>query len=822
MKVKRLFGLQLCICMVLTLLLTLKLADVTTEKAYGFAYEIDGFVYDGPLDGSPGSVEVWHYGYTIQHITIPETVVYDNITYTVTNIAHNAFIEDSTLTSISLPDTLTYIGEMAFFHCTGLTDINIPDGVTYIGVGAFEGCSGLTSINIPYGVTIINDGTFSYCRGLTNINLPDSVISIYNGAFWDCSGLTSISISKNLTSIYRDAFDGCSSLTSINIPDKVTSIGRNAFSGCSSLTSITFSGSAPPSFGIDYYYPGSFDVFTGVPDGLQVFVPKGAGTAYGMVLEGILPTGSVISEMEGVDLPDITGVTAPIRGAIPVTTITETPQYTGTVTWAPADQTFAASTVYTATITLTPKNGYTLTGVTKDFFTVAGATSVSNDADSSVITATFPTTADLSIIPPAPQPTYVAPTETPANNNIASVVISDQTVTDAIAKAVTQAKSEAQAKEQNKIAHGTGVALNVPMSLKLDLEALKEILRQSSGNVTISFTPVFNLSKAAKNLTGTRPVYNITVTYVKDGETVNITSLGNGSATLSISYKPRTKESVGYLFGVYVDGEGNASRIPDSAYEANSDGIILSSNHLSIYGVGYTTPSAKFTDISTHWAKESIDYVVGRGLISGTSDTTFSPDTVISRAVLVTALGRLAGVDVSGYKISSFTDVKADSNFLPYIEWAYKNGIIKGTGNQQFAPDRAVTREEIAVILQNYAKVTGYTLPVTREEVTFADAYTISSHCKDAVKALQQAGIMSSKNNSCFYPKGLATRAEFAAILHRYIKLTIDPTTTEGWAKNDSGRPIYYRDGKAFKGGLVFREYTRFVNPIRAIYYIKR
>jgi hypothetical protein len=94
-----------------------------------------------------------------------------------------------------------------------------------------------------------------------------------------------------------------------------------------------------------------------------------------------------------INISGITGIAPPFYTANPVTTITGTSQYTGTVTWNPSDSTFAATTVYTATINLTAKSGYTLTGVTANFFTVAGATSVSNSADSGVITAVFPATA---------------------------------------------------------------------------------------------------------------------------------------------------------------------------------------------------------------------------------------------------------------------------------------------------------------------------------------------------------------------------------------------------------------------------------------------
>jgi hypothetical protein len=95
-----------------------------------------------------------------------------------------------------------------------------------------------------------------------------------------------------------------------------------------------------------------------------------------------------------ISIAAIPGVTAPIAGETPVTAITETAQYTGTVTWIPADDTFGYSTVYTATITLTAKEGYTFTGVAANFFTVAGANTVTNPANSGVVTAVFPETGE--------------------------------------------------------------------------------------------------------------------------------------------------------------------------------------------------------------------------------------------------------------------------------------------------------------------------------------------------------------------------------------------------------------------------------------------
>ena len=425
--------------------------------------------------------------------------------------------------------------------------------------------------------------------------------------------------------------------------------------------------------------------------------------------------------------------------------------------------------------------------------------------------------------------TAAAPvTATAGQNGSASASIPEKSVTDAIAKA------QADAKAQGKTANGTTVALNVtmpkgatsltanltrnslnslvsagvtslelngsPVAVSFDTKALAEIQKQSSGNISITIVPNAKLSASAKGIIGTRPVYDLTVSYTKDGKNATVTSFGGGMATVSVPYTPAKGEAVGGLYAVYVDAKGNATCIAGSAYDANSGCVMFTTTHFSLYGIGYTAPSAKFTDITNHWAKESIDYVVGRGLLSGTTETTFAPDTAMTRGMLVTALGRLASVDTKAYTTNSFTDVTADSAFRPYIEWAYKKGIVQGTGNGKFEPDRAITREEIAVIFANFAKATGYTLPVTRTATIYADASSIGEAYKTAVTAMQQAGIMMGGSGNKFNPKSSATRAEVSSMLHRYIKLTIDPATAQGWALNDAGQYLYYKDGKALTG----------------------
>ncbi|MFT4105186.1 MAG: S-layer homology domain-containing protein [Lacrimispora sp.] len=406
-------------------------------------------------------------------------------------------------------------------------------------------------------------------------------------------------------------------------------------------------------------------------------------------------------------------------------------------------------------------------------------------------------------------------------NGSASVSVPDGAIAEAIFRA------QADAKTQGKTANGIAVELNIVLpegtasissvfsasalqsladagvtrfcinsahlsSVCFDLNALKAIQRQSSDSVIVSMTPVSNLSEGARNLIGTRPVYDIAVSFIKDGNTVRISDFNGGIVTISIPYTVDANEAAGYLYGVYVDEKGNASRIDGSAYDANSRSILISTGHLSVYGVGYTAPGVRFTDINGHWAKENINYAAGRGLIFGTSENAFSPDVAMTREVLVTALGRLAGIDVNEYT--------SDGALSPYAEWAYRQGIIQNNGSRQFVPDSPVTREEMALILQNYARAAGYHLPVTREAAVYADASSIGSSYKNAVTAMQQAGIMMGGSGRKFNPKASATRGEVSAMLHRYIKLTIDPETAQDWALNDAGQWLYFMDGRMASG----------------------
>ena len=335
-------------------------------------------------------------------------------------------------------------------------------------------------------------------------------------------------------------------------------------------------------------------------------------------------------------------------------------------------------------------------------------------------------------------------------------------------------------------------------TITLDLPALKAAQAVAGGAITVSAKPVAanTLSAAAQNAIGNRPVFSFTLQ--SGGKSV--IDFGGGSAAIAIPYTPQKGEDTGKLCVVYVDDNGGVTYLTDSSYDPNTKALIARTGHFSVYGVGYKADAPVFTDTTNHWAKDDIDFVAARGLLSGTGNNRFSPDTGMTRGMFVTALGRLAGIDPVGYKTSKFTDVKADVYYAPYVNWAAEKGIVSGTTATTFAPDTNISREQMAVIMQNYAKALGYTVPKTREAVTFADNGSIGSWAKDAVKAMQMAGILNGKDGNRFDPQGTATRAEVAAVLHRYVELVIDPATAQGWTQNDVGQWLYYENGKPVTG----------------------
>ncbi|MGI6194412.1 MAG: S-layer homology domain-containing protein [Eubacteriales bacterium] len=171
------------------------------------------------------------------------------------------------------------------------------------------------------------------------------------------------------------------------------------------------------------------------------------------------------------------------------------------------------------------------------------------------------------------------------------------------------------------------------------------------------------------------------------------------------------------------------------------------------------TPNPKyFDDITGHWAESFIGFVTEREIFVGTGQGAFPPDMGMTRAMFATVIGRLYERSYGTIMSSSehaFTDVDYDSYYGKYIDWASKNKINVGVGEGLFEPDRAITREEMAVILYRFAKFMGVPMEdLENVELDYTDASSISSWAVDAAKHCQVTGIILGRGNGNFVPKG--------------------------------------------------------------------
>lgn len=239
----------------------------------GCDFERDMIGYAINADGSSVTVKCAVLGsMSLQRALLPATVTYEEKSYTVTEIAPEAFRNLSTLSIVAIPATVTRIGKDAFRGCPlqavsisdlrawcaiifdnytanpasvagclmlgdePLTDLVLPDSITKINNHAFDGLTSLRSVVFPEGLRTIGRSAFFGCTGLTELRLPDSIITIDRCAFERCSGLTSVYIGDNAQFIGFGAFRDCSALRSISMPKGIRTIRHDAFDGVKAKT----------------------------------------------------------------------------------------------------------------------------------------------------------------------------------------------------------------------------------------------------------------------------------------------------------------------------------------------------------------------------------------------------------------------------------------------------------------------------------------------------------------------------------------------------------------------------------------------------------
>ena len=189
----------------------------------------------------------------------------------------------------------------------------------------------------------------------------------------------------------------------------------------------------------------------------------------------------------------------------------------------------------------------------------------------------------------------------------------------------------------------------------------------------------------------------------------------------------------------------------------------------------WTEPEEPATDVSdifldvapNAWYKDAVQYAYDNGLMTGVSAHEFAPEATTTRAMIVSMLARLEGVRHS--EAVGFNDVAANDWYATAVNWAAASGITSGTGDGNFSPNTAITREQLAAILMNYAQYKGQDVSARATLDTYNDATAISSWANDVMSWAVAEGLLTGVTNDQLQPQGNATRAQVAAILERFL-----------------------------------------------------
>lgn len=314
--------------------------------------------------------------------------------------------------------------------------------------------------------------------------------------------------------------------------------------------------------------------------------------------------------------------------------------------------------------------------------------------------------------------------------------------------------------------------------------------------------------RSAPSLTST--VYEVLgkQTKVQILEEVRGTKVTAEGKTSDIWYKIRTQQlREGYVSSIYVYKDDNIAGYLNSPYFSYQEGVgvlIYSPDDVSIYystdctepselylgpinklGCTYravciygdrnsdesmitiTSNGKIFKDFTFNdWFAQKVDTAVSEGLFVGTGHEKFTPNGDITRGQFMLVLARMIGVDLNKYDgVTDFTDVGSNQWYAKAVDWAEDEDIVAGIGNNKFAPNDSITREQVCKIIaraQNW---------YTNDDIQlFADDNKISSWAKDAVYACRQYGVVNGVGNNNFNPKGKLTRAEGATVAVNSLK----------------------------------------------------
>ena len=293
-----------------------------------------------------------------------------------------------------------------------------------------------------------------------------------------------------------------------------------------------------------------------------------------------------------------------------------------------------------------------------------------------------------------------------------------------------------------------------------------EVLINSKGqypsNIELSVKKIdiSSLPEEVRDVVGDSTVYDLTLRV--DGEKI---SFNKGDVTISMKYTLKPGEDPNKVVVYYIDDNGNIQVVTNGRYNPETGMVDFKPEHLSMYTAVYN--DVTFSDISNvKWAKEAIEYLAARGVISGPGDGTFRPNDNVTRAEFIKML--MMALELEDEEaVCTFSDVNEGAWYYKPIATAQKLGIVKGKGDGTFGVNDEILRQDMTVMTYRTEQLLDIDLDDDVNVEPFTDEAEISSYAKEAVTAMQRAGIINGIGDGSFAPKNSVTRAEAAVIIYR-------------------------------------------------------
>jgi len=297
-----------------------------------------------------------------------------------------------------------------------------------------------------------------------------------------------------------------------------------------------------------------------------------------------------------------------------------------------------------------------------------------------------------------------------------------------------------------------------------------EILKNSNGEypsnieLTVKKVDTSALPEETRNLVGNNTAYDFGLS--ADNEAID--SFETGDVVVSVDYALKPGEDPNKVVVYQIDDNGSVKAVVNGRYNPETGKVEFALKEMGMYAAVYN--DVTFSDISSvPWAKEAIEYLAARGVISGSGDGTFRPNDNVTRAEFIKML--MMALELEDEEaVCTFSDVKKGAWYYRPIATAEKLGIVKGKGDGTFGVNDEILRQDMAVMIYRIAQLLGIDLGDDISVEPFKDEAEISGYAKEAVAAMQRAGIIKGTGDGSFAPKNTATRAEAAVIIYRLIK----------------------------------------------------